>query len=1006
MKKIIKKMLITASCFALASVALMAGLSVGNTKAKAMVLEPETEILSTYELGTEFSVPKASIVYNGKDYDATALLYFPDGTLYNNDIYTLSSMGEYTLVYEAVVDGKTVSMQKAFKVYSNAYNVDVNTTLEYRDSLTRIQSESVAGLYVSLPEKSIFTYNEPINIYDYDSEKPLIRIHPYSDGGDDTYRESFRQIVRLTDCYDADNYVEFELNWDWANHITETAAAYYRASVSGGKSIGLPPIAADAISESSYWIGSQRYAINAERYGAFSGTYDLTDAGVTVYFDPIENIFYAEDTSKVLVSKVDSVELYGNEAFKGFTTGEVYISVCAEEYFTGTTNIEISLLAGYEQKELHMSTLIDAKKPNIVVDVNDMKKPYFIANNESVMLPKAKAYDINLVGDVSVAVYSNYGTDNCRQISCKNGVFTPKTEGLYTVVYTAKDAFGNVANEELKLSCSTMNNDRVVSFSVEELDGLTAGTVCKLPAHTVSSPNGEVEIQAYYSFGADGERTPIGKDGFLVENVGEYQIIYVYSDVLVSYEKKYTVTSVASDNVTFDTPIFPEYVIANAKYTFESVYAYTYEATNPTPRKANIYLIKDGDETTATEVDYDNVSIPTCSTVSFKYVYGEHSMYSQSLPVVDVGFGTELQMQNYFVGNFTKEARGNGVYYTSKTRSGSNTLEFINILSLSSFTFSCVMPQGYSNFTAVDVCLIDYYNRDNAVTISYINKMGNVLLACGVSQVATSATFAETVLKFYYNEVEGGFYDMSGKGVAWKNTFSSDKILLKVTLRDMTGISQIAITEVCGSVLSNDPADYFKPFLFYDNVGGIKKEGETITLSPAYAIDVLCPFVRSNLIFSVTTPSGKSAVSDDGITLKTGCDTDRAYNLTLTENGKYRIQYSYTDEWGNMVNISFFANVSDTVPPTIVLDDGYNEAKVIKAGLNEKVTLQKYTVSDDKTAVSDLLVKCMVYSPAYEHVFVKDGAFTATKKGIYTVYYYVYDSVGNYGVTYYSVIVE
>lgn len=1003
MKKITKKILLLSASLFFAFSMLSIGALSDKKNAVAQELNVESEILASYSLGSEFIVPKGSISYNGKTYEASPILFYPDGMAYEKDVYNLSSTGQYTVSYGATIDGENISLEKKFIVYSDAYEVSANMVLEYRDSLEKVGNSSVSGLFVSLPENDAFTYNEAINIYDYNAEKPLIRFHPYSNGGEGTtHRESLRQIIRLTDCYNAENYIDFILSWDYSDHISKTAAMFYRASVAGSKSIGLRT----TTENTRYKYKDQYYLVRDSQYGAAIPQYKLTDDGVTVYFDPIENVFYAEGASKVLVSKLDSVELYGDYAFTGFTTGEVYLSILGEQYYESAVNMEISMLAGYEEKELHMHGVFDRKNPNVVINLNDDTDVLYVAKNENVLLPKANVYDVNWDGKISVAVYSGYGTESCRRISCPNGIFTPKTEGRYTVEYTAKDTFGNKTVETLLISCVSMPNNKSIDLAVEELEELTAGSICQLPDYTATGLNGTVSVKEYYRFGEDGDKIPVPAEGFLVQYVGEYQIIYEYTDGFMSYEKIYSVDSKASGNITFDIPVLPEYLIANASYSFDDVCAYSYTDEIPTKHDTKIYLITDGNKNTETEVDYQNVKIPNCSKVNFRYVYDGYDSYSQEIPVVDVGFGSSLNMEQYFVGDFEKSSDGNGIYYLSNKNTETNTLSFINTVSISSFSFAFTVVKGFNAFAAVDICLTDYYDRNNSVKISYLNESGDAVFSCDGSEINTQQAFEDLEHKCYYSLNDGGFYDTSGKLIAWRNNFSSDKVLLSVTLRGLKGASKLKITELCGTTFSDEEFDYFRPILDCEDVGGVKSLGDKITLRAASAIDVLCPFLRENLMMEVTSPTGKKVVSDDEITLGVGCATDRDYTFTLTENGKYRVSYSYSDNFGNMLVFAFFANVIDTVAPTIVLDDGYNETTMVNARLNSTITLKGYAVSDDKTESSKLIVKVMAYSPSSEQVFIVNNSFKATKKGTYTVYYYVYDEIGNYSVASYKIMVK
>ena len=972
---------------------------------KAAELTTEVDILNEYDLGQEFTIPSAIISCGGKTAKATsAFLYFPNGTPHIAESLTLNVLGEYTLEYHAVIDGEKVSATKTFDVNSSAYSLGMNSVLEYKDSLDRIESSSVGGLHLELADQDILTYNEPINIYDYDKDTPLLRMHPYSNGGNGTtYRESLKQVVRLTDCYDPDNFIEFELCWDYSNHLTQTAAVYYRADVAGKKSIGLASVSADKVVKSSIYIGETRYEVCNGQYGAFTNTWQLTDKGVTVYFDPITNCFYAEDRTKIFVSDLDNEELYGENAFKGFTTGEVYISVVAEEYYTGAVNIDISMIAGLQEQELHRDKIFDRKSPMIEIDVPTTDKIYYVAKNEQIAIPKATAYDVNLKGEISVGVYSYYGTNNSRQHSCKNGLFTPTAEGLYTIAYTATDTYGNTATKTITLNCVKMENDEIVSFSMQQASTLLAGQTCELPACEAFSKNGKVKISAYYKLVGEEEVFEITDNAFFVENVGDYEIIYEYSDVFASYRRSYTVSSVPTANVSFDKPVLPNYLIANAPYTFDPVYAYTYESKKPTQQKVEVSLITDGNVETL--VDYENVRIPECAKVQFKYSYCGSSVLSDEIPVVNVGFGGGVRMQDYFVGDFEKTADLNAVYYQSNS-TGDNSLEFVNVLSLSNFTFSFSIPSEFGQFEALDVILTDYYDRENSVTVSYLKKGDTTYIVCGNSQADVNASFVDKTYKFFYDSRLNAFKDMSSKSVACTQAFTTDKVLLTVRLRNITGDAKLSIIEVGGQVFSNDKIDYFKPVMLIEDDGGVKKVGDVITIKMPTVIDVLCPYSQANLSLKVSKPSKGTVTSDDGVLLGSGCPLNREYTFTLTEDGSYKVRFEYTDAWGNIISGGFTANVSDMEAPTITLNDGYNEGTVVRAKLNSLVTIQGYTAQDNKTATDALSVKCMVYSPSLEHVFLTGNQFAATKAGMYTVYYYVYDTEGNYGVASYQIYVS
>jgi hypothetical protein len=314
------------------------------------------------------------------------------------------------------------------------------------------------------------------------------------------------------------------------------------------------------------------------------------------------------------------------------------------------------------------------------------------------------------------------------------------------------------------------------------------------------------------------------------------------------------------------------------------------------------------------------------------------------------------------------------------------------------------VAEGWDNFEAWDVVLTDYYDRSNSVTVSYLKKAETTYFVCGNEQADVIVPFVGSH-KFFYQARTNVFMEMSSKSVACPNAFTSDKVLLTVRVRTIDGAAKIGITEVGGQILSNDPVDYFKPKMLIEDDGGVKTLGDKITIKMPTIIDVLSPYAQANLTLTVRKPSKGYATSDDGITLQAGCPVDREYTVSLTEDGAYKVTFQYVDAGGNSITDGFTADVLDMEGPTIVLNDGYNESTVVTATLNTKVTLQGYTVSDNKSAADKLTVRCLVYSPSLEQLFVVNNQFEATRKGMYTVYYYAYDEAGNYSVASYRVYV-
>ena len=187
--------------------------------------ESTVELKDVYDLGTSFTIPTGSIIYDGKSIPVDkAYLMNPVGDIYDGASYILDVLGEYTLYYTAEEGLKSYNAEKQFTVVENNYTVTSDkSSTEYVDKLKRpLKSDddalTIPGLKVDLAEGDVFTYNQ--EIVTGNVEEPFITFFPYATEKMDVKTEKWpngayaidfaasKIIVRLTDCYDANNYIE------------------------------------------------------------------------------------------------------------------------------------------------------------------------------------------------------------------------------------------------------------------------------------------------------------------------------------------------------------------------------------------------------------------------------------------------------------------------------------------------------------------------------------------------------------------------------------------------------------------------------------------------------------------------------------------------------------------------------------------------------------------------------------------------------------------------------
>lgn len=87
------------------------------TYAKEYVATLSEPLLAEYDYGDVIVIPQATIDYNGVNLQATqSVVVFPNGKVYSNDTVMLVMSGEYTVIYYATIEGKTISADAKFKV--------------------------------------------------------------------------------------------------------------------------------------------------------------------------------------------------------------------------------------------------------------------------------------------------------------------------------------------------------------------------------------------------------------------------------------------------------------------------------------------------------------------------------------------------------------------------------------------------------------------------------------------------------------------------------------------------------------------------------------------------------------------------------------------------------------------------------------------------------------------------------------------------------------------------
>ena len=1044
-----KKILISVlSIFAFGAVALSSALIDNSTNNPLSVIAETVNsnvlIADKYVLGDTVELPNdATLEYEGQSYKATVTLRDPDGRGYNSDKVVLNVAGQYTIEYKAVMEnGCLIKETQVFDCYDTLYSVNGNSSnISY--GVFENYSHAENGLAVDLFAGETLTINKMLDVsklsYDGGVFENIISLYvaPYT-----LYSEDVSQFrFTLTDAYDAENQVTIVLKKFTTtvveNEKTYAIHSYVTAGSNAQQQIGLERIATgefDYGDGNLYKVHKNNFygsAIQFSMTGGFKGVgsyvgkdevaFGMNYANAQIYSQTIRSGV----TQRGLITDLDDRRLY-DELWNGFTTGEVYLSVEAMNYKAPSCRFVITDLVGISQELMQKNSFKDEQAPTIAVQFNNESiVPQAIVGREYPVF-KATAQD-NYDGEVSVhtAVWANYKKTNAFRLSLANGRFVPEKEMEYSIVYTAKDRAGNISEEVVRVSAVSGLNRISIELGEKTLNG-NAGNIVNVAVPTLSGGTGNtyVKIRAINKENADIFYDIDSEElEFLPLYVGKYDIVYTYGDYIEENTTSYEVVIEKGTKPFISDEIsLPKYVIKNGVYKFPEVKGYVFGGETTVEKTCSVLVRQDNGTLTSLSANTVKVTAEETLTVIYQLNDGGNIFKREyDIPVIDTGFAEsdKLDLSKYF---FSKTMQGirdnNSVLYTVAGVNGDTAqMEFIKPLLAENFCLDWTTDVAYSAFDGVRIILTDNDNRDIVVCFTILNQNGKAVLKVNNEDVIydlEESFFAEKPSTFTleYNSKTKSVAIPSG-AVKILNTlngnifngFESNFVNLQIELigiensyKENAGIRILKVNNQSFTGLKND---IIEPEMTTRTMRGVMLIGDKAELLPLYAADVVDPYVTFTM--RVTDPDNQVVTAMDGTVLE-GCDTNCAYTISLEKYGQYTVYYIATDSAGWSVEYSYVLNVGENIAPSITLTDKIETGKV-----GDKIEIAKVTVTDNLD--ENISVVCYLKTPTgVFHNLVWEGieynAFVAKEAGTYTVYYYAIDSVGNYTIECYNIVVS
>ncbi len=959
---------------------------------------PENVLQDVYRLNDELTLPASiTVTHGGIEYELKdGAVTYPDGIAYNKDAYTLDELGDYNVSYALKTDDYYLTAEKNFTVINGTFEVTSKfSTAEYKNLTTEFAKNTgnQKGIVLSLASGDTFNYNIPIDL-SKKSLNDLITLYTPQIADE---ADVGNIVVRLTDCYDSSIYTDFVL-WFEAGQ-----APCARAGAAGQETSGFNSNPRVSVTQTPVYVDGEAWYVAFSRFGALMGHNSKTTApsGFTWRYDTQnKDVWINFRTGNfVRVTQLANADIYGKNLFGGFTTGEVYLSIFAENYQKSAARIEISQIDGVSGDNLTLGDYRDEKAPLIELDerLASTENTVCVAKGQTVSIFKAETVDVS-GANLSYAVYYNYESTKRSSVFVKNGEFVAEREGTYTIVYTAEDKFGNKTVEYVYVNCIDIEDGKTIDISVDRLEELKAGYEIEFPECTLEGLNGEAFFDIYVVF--EGEKVKIQNGKFMPLRLGEYTIVYEYYDLFNNYEFSYKAECVASDAVKYlDEPYLPRFFLKDAEYSLTNLKAYTFTQKDATAEDSEFFVSFDGGE--YHQANADSFVITGNENVRVKFVCKTAEWESSEIKIVDVGFNENLKLSEYFQGDFSAEENSMSIRYNSNKNEGNNTLEFVNALTFSNFRFNFTVPVG-AYYQSLSLKLTDCYEANNALNIEFYGIVGGIGVKINGTEYKTGGTFADGEIKsIYYDSSVGKLVLPGGTAVIVDPSFKNDLFFLDVSLNGISGEAYLDIRRVNNQPFALTYFDVISPEISAKDISGKHDLGEKITLVPASYTDVISPSLNGKLTVAVYDPSNRYVLSEEGILLDGSATASATYTFTLKEYGKYRIQYRTIDQSGNEVTMPYLINVEDDEKPSIQIE---NEVITIKRLTVYEI--KNYVVNDNITAQDKLSVTVIVMDKKQNSVISVGNEFEAKYSGEYTVYIYCTDEAGNSSYASFVLMVE
>ncbi len=978
----------------------------------------KVDIADSYVYGETFVVPERTVTVGNSSVAALSVVTCPGGKVTQAKTLRLGDMGDYTVRYYAKIGSRQYAKDETFSVKGVGYEVKSSLSSVSYGKYSEYGADS-EGLNVKLTNKDELEFTKLLNVDGLNRIDAIVKffITPEQQGTADFNKLTFR----LTDSADNSVYLDIEVN----------------RSQFGGSGLGTSWVMAggngqDMVGEEAGKMIHVNDNIGTSVNGSFvaqdnSGTWNGPASNhspdryiIGLYYDSAANSVFANSKR---VSVLDDPNFY-KELWNGFPSGKARLSVRASGYSGATANFCLTEIFGMTASDLKANTFTDTDAPSVTV-LFDRENVPTAEVGRSYPIPAATAYD-DYAGEceTEIKIYYGYFSGSPVSVGVKDGSFVPDREGDYAIVYSAKDGFGNPAEEVLIVKALEKTADVKVTLPENPVTEIELGTYMEFPAATVTGGSGEIKLETTVIY--NGERIA-AKKGFRPENAGEYTIEYTATDYIgKTGTASFTINATAGDKPLFiDDLTLPPVYISGGKYALPVLYANDYSNGHLNRILCDVKVgDANGVKTYRAGDDFTPAVNSSGDKIEITYYAGNAEYGTTSVPVIIGRAEKSVLMSNYIYGeDVIAEVRDdNGDLYRSgiavspkpgKKKAG---WIFANAQVADGVSLALMTIAGKSDFDKLGFTFVDSADGNRSVTITVEVKARAVVITHGGNSYSLSSAVkngGEIAVAYSDGRITVNCND--GESVASVplksydsgeafDGFPSSRVYFGVYSEGNPTGTKYLVTSVCDNALSYRNNDFNAPsFSVSGDYGGKWDINSVYTIRKGVCGDAFAP--SSDVEFTVTAPDGSVVKDLNGKELKS-IKPDEEYEILLSSYGKYKIAYTIKEvDWlGNSKQFNITVFVVDEEAPKIEFTSGGTK----EATIGNVLVMPDFKVSDNVTAESDIKVSVYVVNAHGKLIKLTDGAnsIKCAYSGKYSFVVCATDAEGNSSSLVWDVIVK